>query len=826
LTNISAEICQGESILLGSANQTTAGIYFDTLATNKGCDSVLRTTLIVNPIYLTNLSAEICQGESILLGGANQTAAGIYFDTLATNKGCDSVLRTTLIVNPIYLTNLSAEICQGESILLGGANQTTAGIYFDTLATNKGCDSVLRTTLIVNPTYLTNLTAEICQGESILLGGANQTTAGIYFDTLATNKGCDSVLRTTLIVNPIYLTNLTAEICQGESILLGGANQTTAGIYFDTLATNKGCDSVLRTTLIVNPTYLTNLSAEICQGESILLGGVNQTTAGIYFDTLATNKGCDSVLRTTLIVNPIYLTNLSAEICQGESILLGGANQTTAGIYFDTLATNKGCDSVLRTTLIVNPTYLTNISAEICQGESILLGGANQTTAGIYFDTLSTNKGCDSVLRTTLIVNPGHVVSSYHSICQGQSIFLAGSNQTTPGIYIDSLQTATGCDSTVYNVLSVNPTYNLVTSITICEGDSALIFGQYEYFGGTYTQNLTSQFGCDSIITTTLIVNPTSFQIVNTSICQGDSLNIGGTYISETGTYYHQISSTAGCDSIQQINVLVHQIYESTSYVSICEGTHYMFGELMLTSAGSYSDTMQTINGCDSVINTILTVHPNKENIVNTFICVGDSILLGGNFVSTSGFYYDTLSSSFGCDSVVVTKLKLIELPNASFQVSSINQNEFNFINQSTSSNSYFWNFDDNQTSVEESPYHQFNTPGEFEVMLIASSTCGADTTYKLVNSVFEIDFYNGFSPNGDGKNDYWNIPILNYFADNKVTIINRWGNEVWITENYDNQINRFEGENKNGDELTDGTYFYIIEYNEEEKRGWVFIKR
>jgi gliding motility-associated-like protein len=174
----------------------------------------------------------------------------------------------------------------------------------------------------------------------------------------------------------------------------------------------------------------------------------------------------------------------------------------------------------------------------------------------------------------------------------------------------------------------------------------------------------------------------------------------------------------------------------------------------------------------------------------------------------------------------VVTKLKLIELPNASFQVSSINQNEFNFINQSTSSNSYFWNFDDNQTSVEESPYHQFNTPGEFEVMLIASSTCGADTTYKLVNSVFEIDFYNGFSPNGDGKNDYWNIPILNYFADNKVTIINRWGNEVWITENYDNQINRFEGENKNGDELTDGTYFYIIEYNEEEKRGWVFIKR
>jgi gliding motility-associated-like protein len=109
---------------------------------------------------------------------------------------------------------------------------------------------------------------------------------------------------------------------------------------------------------------------------------------------------------------------------------------------------------------------------------------------------------------------------------------------------------------------------------------------------------------------------------------------------------------------------------------------------------------------------------------------------------------------------------------------------------------------------------------------LIATNKCGSDTSSQLVNATINIDFYNGFSPNSDGKNDYWNIPILNYYAENKVTIINRWGNEVWITENYDNEINRFEGKNTNGEELADGTYFYIIEYGEEEKRGWVFIKR
>jgi gliding motility-associated-like protein len=88
------------------------------------------------------------------------------------------------------------------------------------------------------------------------------------------------------------------------------------------------------------------------------------------------------------------------------------------------------------------------------------------------------------------------------------------------------------------------------------------------------------------------------------------------------------------------------------------------------------------------------------------------------------------------------------------------------------------------------------------------------------------FDFFNGFSPNGDGINDSWNIPILGKYPDNQVVIINRWGNEVWKGENYDNKYQVFKGENRNGNELPDGTYYYIIQYNNIEKTGWVFIKR
>ena len=89
-----------------------------------------------------------------------------------------------------------------------------------------------------------------------------------------------------------------------------------------------------------------------------------------------------------------------------------------------------------------------------------------------------------------------------------------------------------------------------------------------------------------------------------------------------------------------------------------------------------------------------------------------------------------------------------------------------------------------------------------------------------------DFDFFNGFSPNGDGINDSWTIPILANYPKNTVEIINRWGNEVWKRDNYDNKNVVFNGNNMNGNELPDGTYYYIIQYNNIEKRGWVFIKR
>lgn len=82
-----------------------------------------------------------------------------------------------------------------------------------------------------------------------------------------------------------------------------------------------------------------------------------------------------------------------------------------------------------------------------------------------------------------------------------------------------------------------------------------------------------------------------------------------------------------------------------------------------------------------------------------------------------------------------------------------------------------------------------------------------------------DIVIYNGVSPDGDGKNDYFIIDNIQQFPNNTVTIFNRWGREVWTTQNYDSSGNVFKGYAqgvktfKNGEKLPTGTYYYILEY-------------
>jgi len=87
-----------------------------------------------------------------------------------------------------------------------------------------------------------------------------------------------------------------------------------------------------------------------------------------------------------------------------------------------------------------------------------------------------------------------------------------------------------------------------------------------------------------------------------------------------------------------------------------------------------------------------------------------------------------------------------------------------------------------------------------------------------------------GFSPNGDGVNDVFVIRGISNYPNNKITILNRWGSVVFEKDNYDNTWDgkSMQGIRFGGDDLPDGTYFYLLDLGNGEKpyTGFIYISK
>ena len=74
---------------------------------------------------------------------------------------------------------------------------------------------------------------------------------------------------------------------------------------------------------------------------------------------------------------------------------------------------------------------------------------------------------------------------------------------------------------------------------------------------------------------------------------------------------------------------------------------------------------------------------------------------------------------------------------------------------------------------------------------------------------VENVDIINGFSPNGDGVNDTWELPFLSDYPNAIVEVYNRWGLQVFRSERY---VKPWDGTYE-GDLLPSASYYYVIDY-------------
>ncbi|WP_298323883.1 gliding motility-associated C-terminal domain-containing protein [uncultured Dokdonia sp.] len=110
-------------------------------------------------------------------------------------------------------------------------------------------------------------------------------------------------------------------------------------------------------------------------------------------------------------------------------------------------------------------------------------------------------------------------------------------------------------------------------------------------------------------------------------------------------------------------------------------------------------------------------------------------------------------------------------------------------------------------------------------------------TEFTGVLNIFDVEVFNGVSPDGDGVNDFFIIEGINAFPDNNVQIFNRWGVQVFEQDGYtEDEATGFKGISEgratlNAKEtLPEGTYYYLITYQTPDglkrKSGYLYINR
>ena len=322
---------------------------------------------------------------------------------------------------------------------------------------------------------------------------------------------------------------------------------------------------------------------------------------------------------TTLTANferAVYTQAISHTICEGNVYTENGFNVSEAGTYTQTLQTVNGCDSIVTLTLTINPVASTTFTAAICEGTSYTENGFNASEAGTYTQNLQTINSCDSIVTLNLTINPVESTNLTAAICEGSAYTENGFNVSEAGTYTLNLQTINGCDSIVTLNLTVNPVESTNLTAAICEGTTYTENGFNVSEAGTYTRTLQTVNGCDSIVTLTLTVNPVESTTLSAAICEGTTYTENGFNVSEAGTYTQNLQTVNGCDSIVTLNLTINPTYNITIDASINEGETYEENGFSESEAGTYVHTLQAENGCDSVITLNLTVNSSLNDVV------------------------------------------------------------------------------------------------------------------------------------------------------------------------------------------------------------------
>jgi gliding motility-associated-like protein len=226
----------------------------------------------------------------------------------------------------------------------------------------------------------------------------------------------------------------------------------------------------------------------------------------------------------------------------------------------------------------------------------------------------------------------------------------------------------------------------------------------------------------------------------------------------------------------------------------VCSGDPFVIDLAMCPSTASMS---WTGNGVTAWVDTISDVVTNTSGAITMVNYTAYALLNGCNS--------DTID----------VPIYIHPAPDAAYNTDPdpiISGVEVNFIDASTFDVSpvdyWFYDFGDGDTSWSQNPTHLYPSPGEYYVCMTVANQAGCiDSICTLVPvAPAEVLIPNVVTANNDGVNDLLEFKYLEFYPDNQLTVLNRWGNVIYEAEDYQNDWNP--------QDHTEGTYFLILKLN------------
>ena len=522
---------------------------------------------------------------------------------------------------------------------------------------------------------------------------------------------------------------------------------------------------------------------------------INITT---YTVEVVDTFGCIAI--DSVIVKPMPIITVPANLtyCTGDNVPASVFTSTPVGATFDwtnnnTLtglpANGMGNTSAFTAT---NGTNLPNISTILvtptlngCQGTGVSYDIiVNPTPIAITADSVLI---CINNTATLTATAPGTPYEWYDAAIGGTLLF-TGTSYTTP-------------------VLNASTSYWVQATTNGCIGPRIQI---YIIIGPGFIADA----GLDVDIcfgeTTNLTVSPNSAS--NTYNWSEPGIPTIGTLFNQavtpidTTVYTIEVVDTFGCIAIDNIIVNVNPI----PAVSVPPNLSYCAGDAIPASAYISTPTGSTYDWFHTNTAIGLTVAIGTSNTPE-FTATNTTLFPDTTIVSV----IPTLNN---CSGDTVNYLIVVILTPFANILPSIFTGKppltVPFDNGSTINNNYDWDFGNGETSSLFSPPNiTYENSGTYLATLVVTDpitgcSSSAQVTIEVLGELIIIT-PTIFTPNGDGINDIFNAVIENS-ESYSMTIYNRWGTSIFET----NSLETGWDGTRNGTKLSEGVYFFLIEYS------------